>query len=85
MNDFFQTLQEMELMARVNSLQDLETGEQIILCSLYNIEKIYDNISPTEYEDEQNFLKKLLHLSPLLKKGSEEKEELEESDFIYYQ
>lgn len=85
MNDFFLILQEMELMAKVNALREITSGEQIVLCSLEKIEKIYEPISPTEYEDEQGFLNKLLHLTPLLKKGAEEKEDLEEDDFIYYQ
>lgn len=73
-----------QLMTRVNSLVETSTGRRLATFSLEELLYVDENISKTEYSDLKEFIKKLLEGTPLLRTGSEDKEEVSESDFIFY-
>lgn len=75
---------EIALLSRLNSLTDSSTGKRIAYFSLNELISVNEEIAPSEYEDVELFIRKLLNTTPLLKVGVENKRELESSDFIYY-
>ena len=77
----------MELVAELNSLAiEKEDGskEALVRVNIEDIEYINEAISPVEYTDKVAFLKKIRTKIPLLKIGSENKEELSIKDYIQY-
>lgn len=82
--DLHRKITELHLVSKVNSLTEHGTGEKLVMFTLTDMLYVNEKISPTEYEDVRDFIKKLLSGTPLRKLGSEKKTELEEDDFIYY-
>lgn len=82
--DLHRKITELHLVSKVNSLTEHGTGEKLVMFSLTDMLYVNEKISPTEYEDVRDFIKKLLSGTPLRKLGSEKKTELGEDDFIYY-
>lgn len=77
-----------EKLLQLNNLVVTEkdgSSYKLVTLSENNIESIADTVSSTEYIHLGSFLKKISAGIPLLRKGSENKEELEEEDFVYYE
>jgi hypothetical protein len=82
--DFGKRLRELETLSLINSLTESGTEERLVTFSLHELVYVNTKISPTEYEDLKEFIRKLLSKKPLLKAGAENKSQLREEDFIYY-
>ena len=84
MDSLSNKIEEARIMCEVNALTEKNTGERLVIFTLDEVKFINSKISSTEYVSLNSFIRKLIFHIPLIKAGSEKKEELEDSDFIYY-
>ena len=82
--DFLDRMSGLYIASELNALTDSKTGKPIAMFSLKDMIYVNEEISPTEYENLNKFIKKLINKEPLIKIGRENKTEITEDDFIYY-